>query len=160
MVQVFLGSLQASLPTKLLGTLQVFLGSLYVSFFIGPRLDARPPRYAASLPRLAVRPGFLGLLGLQERRLRLIASLNQRYQIFLSLLINCYVVHADICTYIYRAFIIESTSSTLIIWWNLSNESNVWACRPPRCWNWFTSTCAVTLRSLLKTLITWFNFMH
>jgi hypothetical protein len=61
MVQVFLGSLQASLPSKLLGTLQVFLGSLYVSFFIGPRLDARPPRYAASLPRLAARPGFLGL---------------------------------------------------------------------------------------------------
>ena len=82
MVQVFLGSLQATLPTKLLGTLQVFLGSLYVSFFIGPRLAARPPRYAASLPRLAARPGFLGLLGLQERRLRLIASLNQRYQIF------------------------------------------------------------------------------
>ena len=44
-----------------IGTLQVFLGSLYVRFFIGPRLAARPPRYAASLPRLAARPGFQGL---------------------------------------------------------------------------------------------------
>jgi hypothetical protein len=53
MVQVFLGSLQLASKSSYkapIGTLQVFLGSLYVSFFIGPRLAARPPRYAGSLP--------------------------------------------------------------------------------------------------------------